>query len=108
MDRHIEKTPHAATEEEDRHIRENPGIVHRSLLAIPFILSPGVPSWRRPDFPLSVGAGLPATRKTSNTLLTRIAGKPAPTGHDSFLPLVPKLQLGNALPGKLQLPFCYS
>jgi hypothetical protein len=23
-------------------------------------------------------------------------------------PLVPKLQLGNALPGKLQLPSCYS
>jgi len=25
-----------------------------------------------------------------------------------LIPLVPKLQLGNALPGKLQLPSCYS
>jgi hypothetical protein len=28
--------------------------------------------------------------------------------HPRFFPLVPKLQLGNALPGKLQLPSCYS
>jgi len=32
----------------------------------------------RPGVPLSVGAGLPATRKASHAALTLVAGKPAP------------------------------
>jgi len=42
------------------------------------------PTGNRPGVPLSVGAGLPATRKTGNAALTLIAGKPAPTGHKSL------------------------
>jgi hypothetical protein len=36
-------------------------------------------------FLVPVGAALAATRKTGNMPLTLVAGKPAPTGHESLL-----------------------
>jgi hypothetical protein len=70
-----------------------------------------------PSFPSSgLGRGLPKLEllhtcvpklELGNKKQTDILSSTSESSLTWF-PLVPKLQLGNALPGKLQLPSCYS